>query len=169
MDQSLDKKIEIKEKVLNFLKKNKFKLFILFSILIIFLTSFFWIKYLNKKENILISENYIKGGILLADNQNDEARKYFEKIVETGDNFYSLLALNIILEKGLISDKKKILQYFKKLENKKFSRELSDLILLKKALYLLKINDKELGIEILSNLIKKDSKLKILAQEIISK
>ena len=48
-------------------------------------------------------------------------------------------------------------------------RELSDLILLKKALYLLKINDKELGIEILSNLIKKDSKLKILAQEIISK
>ena len=44
-----------------------------------------------------------------------------------------------------------------------------DLILFKKALYLLKINDKESGIEILSNLIKKDSKLKILAQEIISK
>ena len=59
MDQSLDKKIEAKEKVLNFLKKNKFKLFILFSILIVFLASFFWIKYLNKKENILTSENYI--------------------------------------------------------------------------------------------------------------
>ena len=82
MDQSLDKKIEIKEKVLNFLKKNKFKLFILFSILIIFLTSFFWIKYLNKKENILISENYIKGGILLADNQNDEARKYLKRLLK---------------------------------------------------------------------------------------
>ena len=169
MDQSLDKKIEAKEKVLNFLKKNKFKLFILFSILIVFLASFFWIKYLNKKENILTSENYIKGGILLADNQNDEAKKYFEKIVETGDNFYSLLALNIILEKNLVTDQKKILQYFERLENKKFSIELADLILFKKALYLLKINDKESGIEILSNLIKKDSKLKILAQEIISK
>ncbi len=169
MDQSLDKKIEAKEKVLNFLKKNKFKLFILFSILIVFLASFFWIKYLNKKENILTSENYIKGGILLADNQNDEAKKYFENIVETGDNFYSLLALNIILEKNLVTDQKKILQYFERLENKKFSIELADLILFKKALYLLKINDKESGIEILSNLIKKDSKLKILAQEIISK
>ena len=124
MDQSLDKNIEAKEKVLNFLKKNKFKLFILFSILILFLTSFFWIKYLNKKENILTSENYIKGGILLADNQNDEAKKYFENIVETGDNFYSLLALNTILEKNLITDQKKILQYFERLENKKFSKEL---------------------------------------------
>ena len=146
MDQSLDKKIEAKEKVLNFLKKNKFKLFILFSILIVFLASFFWIKYLNKKENILTSENYIKGGILLADNQNDEAKKYFENIVETGDNFYSLLALNIILEKNLVTDQKKILQYFERLENKKFSIELADLILFKKALYLLKINDKESGI-----------------------
>tara|TARA_B100001057_G_C22830840_1_gene943346 strand:+ start:540 stop:1049 length:510 start_codon:yes stop_codon:yes gene_type:complete len=169
MDQSLDKKIEAKEKVLNFLKKNKFRLFILFLILIVFLTSFFLVKYLNKKENILTSENYIKGGILLADNQNDEAKKYFEKIVETGDNFYSLLALNTILEKNLITDQKKVLQYFERLENKKFSRELADLILFKKALYLLKINDKESGIEILSNLIKKESKLKILAQEIISK
>ena len=59
MDQSLDKKIEIKEKVLNFLKKNKFKLFILFSILIIFLTSFFWIKYLNKKEEFINYINFV--------------------------------------------------------------------------------------------------------------
>ena len=62
---------------------------------------------MNKKENILTSENYIKGGILLADNQNDEAKKYFENIIETGDNFYSLLALNTILEKNLVTDQKK--------------------------------------------------------------
>ena len=169
MSEQLDQKIEFKKKAIDILKKNKFKFLILFFIFFIFFTSSQVINFLGKKQNISLSEIYVKAGILLAEDKREESKKYFEKIIEDGNNFYSLLALNTILEKNLISDKKKILDYFEKIENKKFSSELSDLILFKKALYLLRENDEALGIDILSNLIKKESKLKLLAQEIISK
>lgn len=169
MDNSLNKKIETNEKVLIFLKKNKLKFFIFFTIIIVFLSTLYWIKNSNSKENILLSEKFIKGRILLAEEKEEEAKRYFEKIVENGNDFYSLLALNTILENKLVKEQEKILKYFKILENKNLSSELSDLLLFKKALYLIKINEKELGQTILSNLIKENSKLKILAQEIISK
>lgn len=169
MDHSLDKKIETKEKVLILLKKNKLKLYIFSTVIIALLLTFYWIKESKSKENILLSENFIKGRILLDEEKKEEAKRYFENIVENGNDFYSLLALNTILENELNIEKEKILKYFEILENKNLSSELSDLLLFKKALYLIKINDKELGQTILSNLIKKNSKLKILAQEIISK
>lgn len=169
MSQNFNNKIEFKEKVLELFKKNKFKFLILFFILLISLISYQVINISNKKQNIFLSETYVKVGILLAENKREESKKYLEKIIKEGDNFYSLLALNIFLEENLISDKNKILYYFDIIEGKNFSDELKDLILFKKALFLIKTNDNELGIKILSNLVQKDSKLKILAQEVISK
>ena len=77
------------------------------------------------------------------------------------------MSLNTILEKNLIEDNEKILEYFAQLEKKNFSEDLKDLILFKKALYLIKIKDSESGKKILENLIKKESNLKLSAQEII--
>ena len=93
----------------------------------------------------------------------------YEEIIRSENKFYSILALNEILEKELISDKKKILNYFEIAMQVSKSHEQLDLINFKKALYLLKIsNDKEAN-DILNNLIKKNSKLKTIAKEVITK
>ena len=85
------------------------------------------------------------------------------------NKFYSLLALNVIIEKNLIDDKEKMIEYFTKLENQNFSKNLSDLILLKKALYIMKFKNKSFDEEILKKLVKNDSKIKSIVEEIISK
>ena len=79
------------------------------------------------------------------------------------------MALNIILEKSLETEPKKILNYFDLVQKAKIAREQKNLIILKKALYLIKIDKKEDGEKLLKNLVDKDSKLKILAEEIIEK
>ena len=115
----------------------------------------------------MISEKYVKAGILLSKKENKKAKTIYEEIILSNNKFYSLLALNTIIEKKLIIDQKKILKYFLELENQNFSPDLKDLILFKKALYLLSIKDNEIANSILENLIKNKSKLTTSAQEII--
>ena len=88
-------------------------------------------------------------------------------IIISNNKFYSLLSLNKIIEKDLLDDKNKILLYFEKIEENNYSPELLDLILFKKALYLIKIKELNAGNKILNDLINKNSKLKLLSQEII--
>lgn len=167
MDQSLDNK-DLKTKLISIFKKNKIKILILiFSVLICFFLYLF-ITESVKKKNILISEKYIAAGILLSKGENEKAKKYLEEIISSGNGIYNLLALNSILEKNLILDKKKIIDIFSKLENKNLSDEQLDLVLFKKALYLSKLNDNS-SREIFNDLIKKNSKIKNLAEEVISK
>ena len=59
------------------------------------------------------------------------------------------------------------MNYFQILENLKSSDESHDLILLKKALYLLKTSEEKDGQAILRELINKNSKIKTLAENII--
>ena len=145
MEQSLDKKPYLRETLTNFLNKNKRK-FILFAILILITLTIFYISNENKKrKNNLIAEKYVKAGLLLSKNQNKEAKEYYENIILSNNEFYSLLSLNILLEKKLIKDDQKILNYFSQLEKKSSTSELLDLILFKKALFLIKNNDFKSG------------------------
>ena len=91
------------------------------------------------------------------------------KIIYSKNSFYGILALNAILEKELVSDKEKILKYFKILTSSKLSQDQIDIINFKKALFLIKVSEKEKGDELLNNLIKNNSKFKTLAEEIIKK
>ena len=167
MDTSIDKKIEFKERTISFLKNNKSKILLFGFALIFVLIILIFLNEKNKNENIIISENYIKANLLLSDSQSEEAKIYFDKIILSENKFYALLALNKVLEKNLITDKEKILTYFKTLEKKNYSTEYKDLILFKKSLYLAKIKESELSQKILNNLINKNSKLKSAAQELI--
>ena len=135
MDQSIDKKPELIGNLRIFFNQNKKKIIIIFiSIIIILAAAFIWNENQNKK-NLLISEKYIKAGFLLSNNEKKSALKYYEEIILSRNKFYSLLALNIILEKNLVKQKEKIFLYFDLLEELNFSEETNDLILLKKALY----------------------------------
>ena len=169
MDQSLNNKNTLKEKIILLLKNNRIKVGVLIFTIFVLIGTNYAIKISNKKENIFLSEKFIKSSILLTEGKNELAADYYEDIILSGNKFYSLLALNTVIEKKLIKDNKKIIKYFDLLENNKLSEEITDLILLKKALFLMKIENKEEGEKILNILVTKDSKIKSIAQEIISK
>lgn len=166
MEQNLDKTNNLQEKLNSIIKKNKIKFFFLIATAIFLIFSSFLIKENKKKNNILISENYFKATILLSEGKNLEAKNNLEKVILSKNKIYSLLALNLILEKNLESDNKIVLSHFNLLEKLNLSKEMNDLIIFKKALFLIKNNEKEAGNEILNNLIKENSSLKSLAQEI---
>ena len=121
----------------------------------------------NKKNNKLIAEKYVQAGIFLSYDKNENAREMFEEIVLSKNQIYSILALNTIIEKELILDKAKILNFFDLLENSIKDKESKDLIVFKKALYLIKNSNQENGEKLLKALIKNNSSLKTLAQEIL--
>ena len=169
MEENIEKKQELKSRLLHFFDKNKFRFFILISLVVIavFALSLFQINV--KKKNSLIAEKYIQAGIFLANKKNADATIIFEEIIESKNKFYSILSLNTILEKKLLTDKKKILLLFKKIEKIKTTQEQRDLIKFKKALFLINNTEFEEGKKLLQEIVDTQSGLKFLAEEIISK
>ena len=163
MEENIEKKQELKSRLKYFFDKNKFKFFILISLIVIaiFALSLFQINV--KKKNSLIAEKYIQAGIYLANKKNADATLIFEEIIESKNKFYSILSLNTILEKKLVLDREKILNYFKLIENVASNDESRELINLKKALYLIKESDNKNGDNLLQNLIESNSTFKSIA------
>tara|TARA_X000001036_G_scaffold412890_1_gene426734 strand:+ start:407 stop:913 length:507 start_codon:yes stop_codon:yes gene_type:complete len=168
MEQNVDKKIDFKSKVISFYSSNK--VFVYSFICIIFLILIFSTFLINNKneQNKIIAEKYIEAGIYLASDKKEQSINIFEEIILSNNKFYSVLALNTILEKNLVSDKDKILEYFKLVE-KNVSKEQKDLVVFKKALYLMKAEDVDKGNSLLKTLIDNDSPLKSLAEEVVIK
>lgn len=169
MEQNIESKLEFKNILTNFYSFNKKKIFSFIFILIIIVISIFFIEHNKNKKNILIAEKYIQAGVYLSLQKKDNAKILYEEIILSKNEFYSTLSLNIILEKNLISDKNKILNYFETLENIVSDKNNADLITLKKALFLIKESNVQNGKDLLNNLIKENSNLKKIAQEILKK
>ena len=72
-----------------------------------------------------------------------------------------------MIERKLEKNIEKLLNYFKIVERLDYSQDQIDLILLKKALFLIDIQMINEGKDILKILIKSNSKIKSLAEEII--
>ncbi|MDA9703535.1 hypothetical protein N9U73_01720 [Candidatus Pelagibacter bacterium] len=168
MEENIEKKQELKSRLIHFFDKNKFKFFILISLIVIaiFALSLFQINV--KKKNSLIAEKYIQAGIYLANKKNADATLIFEEIIESKNKFYSILSLNTILEKKLLTDKEKILQLFEKTEKIIETKDQRDLIKFKKALFLINNSEFEKGKKILQDIASSKSDLKFLAEEILS-
>mgnify|MGYP001449655818 FL=1 len=169
MDQNLERKQELKNKIINFYNLNKVKVFFFILIFLIGVISTIFFKINSERKNILISDKYIQAGLYLSSNNDKKAKILFEEIVLSNSKFYSILAFNTILEKNLISDKKQILKYFSVLEKSVNTLDNKDLIAFKKALYSIKFFDNKTGEDLFRDLINKDSILKPLAQEVLKK
>ena len=167
MEQSENKKIDTKENLKLFVKNNLNKIIIFLIILFIIIVSFLFWKENQNKKNFLISEKYIKAGIFLANGENESATNYYKDIIFSKNKFYSVLALNTILEKDLIKDNTEILSLFEKLENFNLDQDNNDLIIFKKALYFSKINEVEKSKILLNKLIDQNSSLKKLALNLL--
>ena len=169
MEENIEKKQELKSRLIHFFDKNKFKFFILISLIVITIFALLLFQSNFKKKNSLIAEKYIQAGIYLANKKNADATLIFEEIIESKNKFYSILSLNTILEKKLLIDKQKILILFKKIEKIKTTQEQRDLIKFKKALFLINNSEFEEGKKLLQEIVDSKSGLKFLAEDIISK
>ena len=169
MDQNLDKKIGLKAKLIIFFKDNKYKILLFLSLVILGIFISFFLKIYYDKKNIQVSEQFIKAGLHLSSQELEESKRLYEKIIMSKNKFYSPLSLDAIVEKNLEKDQSKILNYFNIIENLDHSNEKKDLILFKKALYLIKNSKEPEGKKILNNLIENDSNIKSLAEDILQK
>ena len=120
MDQNLDKKIELKNKEISLLRENKFKITIFCGLIILLAAILVFFKIHNENKNSLISQKYIQAGLYLSSNEIEDAKKIYEEIILSKNKFYSILALNTIIEKNLESNEEKILKYFNIIDTSKF-------------------------------------------------
>ena len=169
MEQNIKNNIELKNQLISFFNSNKRKIYIFFSIILIAILIKSFIVIDNQKKNYLIAEKYIKAGLYLVANKKEQSQNLYNEIILSENKFYSILALNTIIEKNLVSDKNKILNYFKIIERLNISEEKKDLLQFKKSLYFLKNSNTEEGNRLLQDLIKKNSNFKALAEQIVTK
>ena len=169
MEENLNHKKESIERVILFYKRNKKKTLIALIILSLLGLTLFLKNNHHKVNNEIISEKYTQANIFISKNENEKAKKILDKIILSENKFYSLLALNRMLEKNLETNNNKILQYFDTLEKIKYSQETSNLIKFKKSLYLLSIGNTASGEKLLNSLIEENSIFKKAAKEIIDK
>ena len=64
----------------------------------------------------MISEKYVQAGIYLESGNDKDAKILLDEIILSRNNFYSILALNVILDKNLEIKKDLIMNYFKVVE-----------------------------------------------------
>jgi len=124
-----------KSKLKNFYESYKIIIFSLIFILVILLGSFSY--YTKSKENkkILLSENYIQAKIYLESGNKEKAINLLKEVIFANDKTYSSLSLFLIMNQKLITDHKEISLLFDHLlKNNKFSKEVRNLLIYKKAL-----------------------------------
>ena len=167
MDDNLENKSVNREKMILFLKKNKIKFIYFFIIFLIIISLIIFLKVNNTKKNEWISEKYIEAGLLMVSNELEQSRKLYEEIIFSKNKFYSMLALQTLLEKDIVKDNNKILEYFEIIEKINKSKKQKDLFDFKKALFLIKISKLDEGNKLLQNLIDSNSELKNIAKDLI--
>ena len=77
MDQNLERKQELKNKIINFYNLNKAKVFFFILIFLIGVISTIFFKINSERKNILISDKYIQAGHYLSSNNDKKAKILF--------------------------------------------------------------------------------------------
>ena len=152
-----------------FIKKNLKAIFVCLFILLIILFTFFFYDNLQKKKNIKISEQYAQASILIKQKKISESKILLDLIINKDHQFYSPLALYLMIDNNIENDEKKIIIFFDKiLKNNSIDKENLNLIRIKKAIYLINIDNEELIVSTLNPIINSSSAWKNMAIDIIS-
>ena len=167
MDQDIDKNLEFTNKLKLFFIKQKIKIILIFFAFFVISIIFLWMKIIQEKENISISEKFIKANIYLSSENKDKSKELYEEIIKSKNKFYSILALNTILEKELENNEDVIINYFNILQDLSIPPEQKDLLIFKKALYLIQISKTEEGETLLRRLSNSNSYLKNISDQIL--
>ena len=166
MENEIANKSNLIERISNVVKeKKKLLLSILFTIIAILLAMIF-LNYYQDNQNEKISEKYIKAGIYLSSNDKEKSKSIYKEIISSKNKFYSILALNSIIENDLEENNDEVLKFFEIVEKINISLEQRNLIKLKKALYFKKISRDTEGNKLLEEIIADNSIWKETALEI---
>jgi tetratricopeptide (TPR) repeat protein len=102
---------------------------------VIFFGSFSFYLESKEKKKILLSENYLQAKIYLEGGDKNKAMNLLKEVIFANDPTYSSLCLFLIMNQNLITDYKELSDLFDHLlESNKFSREVKNLLIYKKAL-----------------------------------
>jgi len=124
-----------REKIVNFLIKNKKKIYlILVSALVLLFLIFYFLDFKEKKR-IEISDQFIDASINYSPNNKNVSLNIFKNIIQKNDSTYSPLALFFIIDNKLLSSNEDInLLIDNVIKNSKLENEIENLIIYKKAL-----------------------------------
>jgi len=124
------------ERIKNFFIKNKKKLVISLSLIILLILSYFAYGEFDKRNKIKIANKYNNSIINFISGDKLNVESEMIKIINAKDKTYSPLALYFLLDNNIINSKEKINSLFDILINEtKVDKEINNLIIYKKALY----------------------------------
>ena len=124
-----------REKIVNFLIKNKKKIYlILVSALVLLFLIFYFLDFKEKKR-IEISNQFINASINYSPNNKNVSLNVFKNIIQKNDSTYSPLALFFVIDNKLLSSNEDINPLIDNvIKNSKLENEIKNLIIYKKAL-----------------------------------
>ena len=157
------------EQIKIFLKKNIKILIILIIVIFILLCSFLFYKNIQDKNNIKVDESFTQASILVKQKKIEESKLLLENIINKNHQFYSPLALYLLIENNIEKEPLKIITFFDKiLKNNSSDEENLNLIKIKKAVYLINLDEENLIVETLNPIINSSSVWRKIAINLIS-
>ena len=146
------------KKFLSFIKSNSKIFTYTISTFFIILAISLWLSYDTKKQNKIISEDFIKAKIFLEKDSKDKATLILKNIIKKKDTIYSSLSLFLLIDQNLVEDKQLIMEYFDNIiSDGDYSEEDINLLKLKKAIYISDIKYEQEMLKLLNPIIKSDS------------
>jgi predicted negative regulator of RcsB-dependent stress response len=157
------------EKYTNFVKKNFKILIILIIAVLILLCSFFFYKNIQDRNNIKVAEEFTQASILVKQKKIKKSKLLLENIINKNHQFYSPLALYLLIDNNIETESTKIIIFFDKiLKNNSIDEENLNLIKIKKAVYLINLDEENLIVETLNPIINSRSVWRKIAINLIS-
>ena len=124
------------EKIKNFFIKNKKKIIISISVIILAIFGYFIYEELNKKSKIKLGNRYNDVKMNFISGNKSMVENELVSIVNKKDRTYSPLALYFLIDNNIISDQKKINELFDTVINEtSLEKEIKNLLIYKKALF----------------------------------
>ena len=146
------------EKIKNFFIKNKKKIIVSISCLIILIFGFFIYQDFKKKNKIKIAEKYNQASIDFFSGNKNNVQKQLIDIVMQKDKTYSPLALYFLMDNNIISEKDKINSLFDEIINEaSLEKEIKNLVIYKKGLYNSEFESESNLIKILNPILNSES------------
>ena len=146
------------EKIKNFFIKNKKKLVLGITTILLFLIGYFSLGEYKKKQKIKISDTYNSIIIDYSKNNKEKTAQNLIELINKKDPTYSPLSLYFLIDNNLINEKKKINDLFNVvIEEISLDKEIKNLNIYKKALYNADNSDENDLLKILNPIIKSES------------
>tara|TARA_Y100001970_G_C14232081_1_gene859265 strand:- start:446 stop:1093 length:648 start_codon:yes stop_codon:yes gene_type:complete len=147
-----------KTKLKYFYEKNKILIFSLIGVFIISFCSFFIYLSMKEKERLSASNSFVDARIYIQEGKKERAKNILKEIIYSEHSSYSALSLFVILNQKLITDENELSNLFDYiLENHKFDKEITNLLIYKKALIQSNFVDESQLIDTLKPMINSES------------